>query len=122
MDPLADKCLIMSVYLALGVWGFIPFWLVILILSRDLLILLCSIVLIKKTNANLIPNFMGKISTTSQMLFVGLMLARGTPLSSFPTSGIETTLMILFLYSVALLTILSGVIYGRMAIGALYKS
>jgi len=121
MDPLADKCLVMTVYLGLGLWGFIPDWLVGLVLTRDLLILLCSIVLIKKISANPGPNLMGKISTTAQMLFAGLMLARGAPLSSFAISGIVNNLMLLFLYGVALLTILSGLAYGRLAIGALRK-
>ena len=38
LDPLADKALIVSIYLALGVNGFIPRWLVIMVVSRDILI------------------------------------------------------------------------------------
>lgn len=39
LDPLADKLLIVSIYIALGVRGEIPLWLVIAVVSRDFLIL-----------------------------------------------------------------------------------
>jgi cardiolipin synthase len=38
LDPLADKALIVSIYVALGIAGEIPTWLVILVVSRDILI------------------------------------------------------------------------------------
>lgn len=124
LDPIADKSLIMSTYLALGLWAFIPIWLTALVLSRDLLILLSSsgIILIKRIKMNLSPNLIGKISTTAQMLFVGVILARGVPIPSIPISSIENNLMVIFLYSVAFLTILSGITYACMALGAFRKS
>ena len=38
LDPLADKVLLVSIYIALGQIGELPDWLVILVVSRDLLI------------------------------------------------------------------------------------
>jgi cardiolipin synthase len=38
LDPLADKALIVSIYLTLGINGLIPRWLVIMVVSRDILI------------------------------------------------------------------------------------
>src|ERR1051326_9618384 len=38
LDPLADKALIVSIYVTLGVSGEIPVWLVILVVSRDIMI------------------------------------------------------------------------------------
>lgn len=38
LDPLADKLLIVSVFVALGVLGDLPSWLVIAVVSRDILI------------------------------------------------------------------------------------
>ena len=35
LDPLADKALIVSIYVTLGIIGKIPGWLVILVVSRD---------------------------------------------------------------------------------------
>jgi cardiolipin synthase len=120
LDPIADKFLIMSVYLALGWWAFIPLWLTVLVLSRDLLILLSSsgIMFMRQVKMNLTPTLLGKISTTAQMLFAGFMLARDVFASFIPTSSVENILMVSFLYSVTFLTILSGVTYGRMAVSA----
>ncbi|MGE0523903.1 MAG: CDP-alcohol phosphatidyltransferase family protein, partial [Variibacter sp.] len=39
LDPLADKVLLVSIYVALGIAGNIPRWLVILVVSRDLMII-----------------------------------------------------------------------------------
>ena len=39
LDPVADKALLVSVYAALGFFGHLPAWLVILVVSRDLLII-----------------------------------------------------------------------------------
>ncbi len=38
LDPLADKVMIVSIYVALGITGAIPRWLVILVVSRDIMI------------------------------------------------------------------------------------
>ena len=38
LDPLADKALIVSIYVTLGITGVIPLWLVILVVSRDIMI------------------------------------------------------------------------------------
>ncbi len=38
LDPLADKALLMSSFLVLGVLGLIPVWLVMLVIFRDLVI------------------------------------------------------------------------------------
>lgn len=123
LDPLADKCLLISLYLALGLWGFIPRWLAGIVLIRDFLILAISsgIILSQKLNISLAPQFMGKMSTTLQMLFIGLVLASGTPAPSVPASGIKSILMVFSLYSVALTTVLSGFSYARVVFNALRK-
>ena len=38
LDPLADKALLVSIYVALGIWGAVPRWIVILVVSRDIMI------------------------------------------------------------------------------------
>ena len=38
LDPLADKALLVSIYVALGIWGAMPRWIVILVVSRDIMI------------------------------------------------------------------------------------
>jgi cardiolipin synthase len=118
LDPIADKVLLISIYLSLGLWGFIPLWLTIFVLIRDFLILAVggTMILAHKGNMQLPPQMMGKISTTLQMLFVGLILAGGITVSSIPTSSIQSILMVLFLYVVALTTILSGITYANVVV------
>ena len=38
LDPIADKALIVSIYITLAIVGVIPSWLVILVVSRDIMI------------------------------------------------------------------------------------
>ena len=42
--PLADKALLVSIYVALGIWGAVPRWIVILVVSRDIMIVAAVIV------------------------------------------------------------------------------
>jgi cardiolipin synthase len=118
LDPLADKFLLISLYLFLGLWGFVPLWLTILVLLRDFLILTIGGVIIftHKEEIRLLPQLMGKISTTLQMLLVGLILVSEAPVSSIPTSSILNSLMVFLLYIVAFTTILSGITYAKVVV------
>jgi cardiolipin synthase len=76
LDPLADKVLIVSIYVALGIVDALPRWLVILVVSRDLLIVggvLFSWLLNKPVSVR--PHLVSKINTAMQLLLVGLVLA-----------------------------------------------
>jgi cardiolipin synthase len=76
LDPLADKTMMVSIFVALGITGAIPRWLVILVVSRDILIvggvmlswLVGSPVTVK-------PLLVSKINTVAQVVFVCLVLA-----------------------------------------------
>lgn len=124
LDPIADKFLIISVYLVLGLWGFIPFWLTLIVVIRDFLILFVgsSIIFTRKGQIQLPPHRIGKISTTLQLLFIGFLLINGDVIPSFPTSSIRSIVMVSFLYIVAIATILSGIAYAKVAIKAFRKS
>jgi len=76
LDPLADKVLIVSIYVSLGIADALPRWLVILVVSRDLLIVggvMFSWLLNKPVNVK--PHMVSKINTAVQLLLVGLALA-----------------------------------------------
>ena len=76
LDPLADKVLIVSIYVALGIADVLPRWLVILVVSRDLLIVggvLLSWLLDRPVNVR--PHPVSKANTAAQLLLVGLVLA-----------------------------------------------
>src|SRR5438045_8866635 len=75
LDPLADKALLVSIYIALGIWGAIPRWLVILVVSRDFMIVAAVIVswLFDKPVA-MKPALVSKLNTVAQVAFAALVL------------------------------------------------
>ncbi len=76
LDPLADKTLIVSIYVALGINGAIPPWLVILVVSRDIMIVGAVMLswLVDKPVA-IKPVLVSKLNTAAQILLAGLVLA-----------------------------------------------
>jgi cardiolipin synthase (CMP-forming) len=75
LDPLADKALLVSIFLTLGAMGLIPVWLVILVVTRDFLIvggILLAWVLGKPLAMQ--PSNVSKVNTVGQILFAGLLL------------------------------------------------
>jgi cardiolipin synthase len=106
LDPLADKALIVSIYVTLGISGVIPHWLVILVVSRDILIvggvmlswLVGSPIMVK-------PLLVSKLNTVAQIAFACVVL--GT--LGF---GVEAeTLTLVLMGLVAALTLLSVAAY-----------
>jgi cardiolipin synthase len=76
LDPLADKALIVSIYVTLGVSGEIPVWLVILVVSRDIMIVGAVLLawLVGKP-LPMKPLTVSKLNTAAQLLFAGVVLA-----------------------------------------------
>src|SRR3954454_8642645 len=111
LDPLADKALLVSVYLALGHVGQLPVWLVILVVFRDILIIGGVLLLYTlKESFAMQPSFISKVNTTAQIALAALVLSAfgleftGWPLYLRPI----TTAMI---WAVATTTTLSGLGY-----------
>ncbi|MDH3236739.1 MAG: CDP-alcohol phosphatidyltransferase family protein, partial [Alphaproteobacteria bacterium] len=77
LDPLADKALLVSVYISLGHTGWLPMWLVILVVSRDVMILAGALLgLILMERYKLDPSLTSKINTTAQIMLAALVLAK----------------------------------------------
>jgi cardiolipin synthase len=75
LDPLADKVLIVSIYIALGIAQAIPGWIVILVVSRDILIvgaLMLAWFLGKPMRVK--PVLVSKLNTVAQIVFACLVL------------------------------------------------
>jgi cardiolipin synthase len=108
LDPLADKVLIVSIYVALGTTGVIPVWIVILVVSRDIMIVGAIILswLIGRPVA-IRPHPISKINTGAQILFACLVLASQG--YKFDAEPVLTLVMAL----VAVLTLLSVGLYLR---------
>jgi cardiolipin synthase (CMP-forming) len=76
LDPLADKALIVSIYISLGIAMALPIFLVILVVSRDIMIVSAFILtlLIGKPMA-VRPLMVSKANTAAQILLAVLVLA-----------------------------------------------
>jgi cardiolipin synthase (CMP-forming) len=75
LDPLADKILIVSIYIALAVSAQVPMWLVIAVVSRDILILLAVLLswLVHRPFA-IKPLNVSKINTAAQLILATTVL------------------------------------------------
>ncbi|MFL6798457.1 MAG: CDP-alcohol phosphatidyltransferase family protein [Xanthobacteraceae bacterium] len=76
LDPLADKAMLVSIYIALGVTEAIPRWLVILVVSRDIMIV-SAVILSWVVNrpVPLKPLRVSKLNTVAQILLACVVLA-----------------------------------------------
>jgi cardiolipin synthase len=75
LDPLADKTLIVSIYVALGIAGTIPYWLVILVVSRDIMIV-GAVMLSRLVGSPLKvkPLLVSKLNTVAQIVLACVVL------------------------------------------------
>ncbi len=75
LDPIADKCLLVSCFITLSIIGHVPVWLTIAVVFRDLLIvgavILCWVL---EKPMPIRPLMISKINTTVQLLYIGAIL------------------------------------------------
>lgn len=115
MDPLADKLLLVCSFVTLGWLGWIPLWLVVLVILRDLVIISGALVyhyMIEQVTME--PSMVSKLNTFTQILLVlAVMFSRG--IQELPYLWIDV-----LLYSVLVTTLWSGLGYvwtwGRRAL------
>ncbi len=75
LDPIADKALLVTVFVLLTYTGFIPLWLAVVVIARDLIILGgATLYHILFGDYEFAPTFLGKCSTAFQFTLVTLML------------------------------------------------
>jgi cardiolipin synthase len=105
LDPMADKLLIVSAFVTLVLLGKLPVWLVIIIVSRDMILIMGSLIIYFTThNLKIEPSIIGKITTAMQFVTVTLALV-------LITYGTEIGLMTILQWTTAGVTIASGVQY-----------
>jgi cardiolipin synthase len=76
LDPIADKALLVTVYVTLGLAGHLPVWLVIAVVSRDILIVGAVLLAwMMSRPINVKPLLISKANTCSQIVLAGLILA-----------------------------------------------
>lgn len=103
LDPVADKLFLVCAFVALGVLGTMPLWLIALVMLRDLVIVCGAFAynrFVEPVPAE--PSVLGKLSTTAQVLLVLALLSgpAGLPLPPW--------LADLLVGAVAALAVISG--------------
>ena len=117
LDPLADKLLIVSIYIALGVARELPSWLVIMVVSRDILIVLGVVLAwMVGQQVTIRPLAISKWNTAAQIMLASLVLAD----SGF-TLGLDN-LRALMVWITGTTTLLSLAAYVREWLGLMAGS
>ncbi len=107
LDPIADKILMTTAYLTLAFRDALPWWLAIVVISRDVAIVMAALVISLVSGYRPFPpTMLGKISTLVQLstVLVALGAVAGVPL----ISGLLVQALV---YATAVLTVSSGIHY-----------
>jgi cardiolipin synthase (CMP-forming) len=108
LDPIADKLLLSSSFVILAFKKKIAWWLTIMVLSRDVLLLTVAIVIILISGYRAFPpSILGKCTTAFQIILVfAVVLA-----AAYPNDQLEIANRLL-IYTVTVLTVISGFHYS----------
>ena len=106
LDPIADKALLVSIYVILTMIGEIPLWLTLMVVSRDVLIV-GGVMLswIMERPVKMSPLYVSKSNTVAQIVYASLVM--GDLAFPFDLSGARSTALVF----VAVLTVLSAAAY-----------
>lgn len=106
LDPLADKALVVAVFVTLGMMDRMPMWLVFLVVFRDILIVGGALLYHTLTHAlRMEPLWISKANTTAQLLLAGLILAH------LGLGVVAPDVTRIAMHVVAALTLVSGASY-----------
>ncbi len=106
LDPVADKALLVSVFVTLGLKGDLPAWLIVLVVSRDLFIIGAMLLAYVLTNPMAVhPLWVSKVNTVAQIVLIALVLGDRSGVTAFgPLIGVVVA-------AVAILTVASAAAY-----------
>lgn len=119
LDPMADKALLVCIYVLLGAKDMLPDWLVALVVLRDVMILGGAAIVMRSGELTLIhPLWVSKVNTLLQILLAAYVLAANG--FQVPNGTVTNILVTAVTFS----TLVSGLAYlvkwGRRAAG--YRS
>lgn len=110
LDPLADKLLLVSAFICLYLFKEIPFWVILTVITRDLLITIGALLIyILKQKLNFTSTAWGKLTTTFQMATIIAVLIR-------------LRIVSLFWWLAVVFTVISGIDYLRRGFKILYAT
>lgn len=107
LDPIADKCLLSAVFLAMAAAQSVPWWFVAVVFGRDLYLLAAVGIMIALTEVRKFPpSIWGKLSTFVQIAAAVVWMAKG-----IFAYGFLTALATVMLWTSTAFTVWSGVHY-----------
>jgi len=105
LDPMGDKLMMLCAYLLLGWHSLLPWWLVILVIARDLILVLGTLLYRKFVGeAKLKPLFISKLNTAFQILLVLVVMFS-------QVINLEPLIIDSLLWLVTVTTVMSGYAY-----------
>lgn len=114
LDPVADKLFVVSMFIVFGMKGSLPWWLVALVIGRDIVIVLGALAYrVVKGKLEMHPLMISKVNTGLQIMLLGFTLLHVAlyPLPLWFNQALQ--------WSVATTTFLSGaayiILWGRCA-------
>ena len=105
LDPVADKLLLSGTIFILWLNQFIPFYIFVIFISRDIAILLGAAIKMTLIESDTpLPNFLGKLTTTMQIIYIAIIFLK-------EILNVDFTLFILDIF-ILVITILSLIVYA----------
>ena len=105
LDPLADKFLLTTSYILFAIYGWVPTWLTIIIITRDLIVVVGWFLIYMIHNVTLSkPTLMGKSAIAMQLVLAAYIILRINVGASMPDPAP-------LVWAVAAATIASGLHY-----------
>lgn len=119
LDPLADKILVMSVFIVFGIKNLIPWWMIFIVLFRDIFITALRSIMIRKGKSMVTRSF-AKVKTGIQMFMIYFILTF-LAIKSIPFFQsiytflekilIENHVMWVLMLLTTMITLYSGILY-----------
>jgi CDP-diacylglycerol---glycerol-3-phosphate 3-phosphatidyltransferase len=106
-DPLADKMIVMSAFIILVSFGYVPAWVAAIIVCRELAVTGLRLIVVENDGQVIAAAWPGKIKTFSQMIAIILLLMN----DFIYVWGINIGLGTILLYICLFFTIYSGIEY-----------
>ena len=114
MDPLADKILVLSAMFTFVVLGYIPLWMVIIIILRDFFITILRMTM-ERNGITMVTSRIGKIKTVIQMTSINVILFYMIILSYNVNEIIQLfdnfSIIYVFMFITTIVTFLTGLDY-----------
>lgn len=106
MDPLADKITQISTISALIIKGIIPFWILVIITTKELIMITVAFILYKKNIVTVHSKWYGKGATI--LFFIAIVF------SLLSKTFTELSSVTIYIYYVAIgMTLFAGIMYGK---------